>query len=287
MKKIIYFVIDSLILFLIIIFSFFRYKKIEGDCWKFEKTYKTIILANGPSLKIDIKKVMKDSTKAEVYALNYFAATRYFKALKPKYYVLTDRMYWTQTVNNDFKKDNENLFNSLDQVNWKMNLICPERGFQWLSNRLNKNKNIKILKVNSVNVEFRNEKINIFALNQNIITPNFINGLVMVLWHAIYSKKSDIEIYGADFSLFKEYTVDQKTNKVYSSASHFYKNTNAQKNSTYKYPNEPKKMLHTRIYQQWNSFYQMYLLSKIAKIRDIKITNFSSNSFLDCFERTK
>ena len=109
----------------------------------------------------------------------------------------------------------------------------------------------------------------------------------MLLWHAIYKKNNTIEIYGADFSLFKEYYVDQKTNDLYSSASHFYKNTKAQSNSTRKYPSEIKKMLHTRMYQQWSAFYQMYLLSKVAKKRKIKITNFSSNSYLDCFDRPK
>jgi len=287
MKKIIYFVIDSCLLFLSIIYSAFKYRKVVGQCWKYKNLDKTIILANGPSLKIDIKQVIKESTTAEIYVLNYFAVTKYFRDIKPIYYVLTDRMYWSQTVNDNFKKDNEKLFNSLDKVDWKMNLLCPERGYQYVQKRLNGNKNIKILKINSVNVEFRTEKINIFALNQNIVTPHFINGLVMVLWHAIYLKRLDIEIYGADFSLFKEYSIDQKTNRLYSSSSHFYKNTDAQKNSTYKYPNEPKKMLHTRLYQQWSSFYQMYLLSKIAEIRNIKITNLSSNSFLDCFKRTK
>ena len=109
----------------------------------------------------------------------------------------------------------------------------------------------------------------------------------MVLWHAMHQKKQDIEIYGADFSLFKEYYIDQKTNELFNSASHFYKNTEAQNNASYKYPNEPKKMMHTRLYQQWSSFYQMYLLSKLAKIRNIKVTNFSSNSFIDSFERKK
>ena len=168
-----------------------------------------------------------------------------------------------------------------------MNIICPDSGYKSISDRLAQNINIKVLKVHSVNIEFKNEKINLFALNKNIITPHFINGLVMVLWHAMHQKKQDIEIYGADFSLFKEYYIDQKTNELFNSASHFYKNTEAQNNASYKYPNEPKKMMHTRLYQQWSSFYQMYLLSKLAKIRNIKVTNFSSNSFIDSFERKK
>ena len=196
-------------------------------------------------------------------------------------------MFWSQNANEYIKKDNEELYFHLDKVDWRMNLICPESGFEWISNRLRANKNIKVLEVHSVNIEFKTEKINLFALNKNFITPHFINGLVMVLWHAIYKNSIDIEIYGADFSLFKEYYIDQKTNDLYTSASHFYKNTKAQDNASFKYPNETKKMLHTRLYQQWSSFYQMYLLSKIAKMKQIKITNLSSNSFLDSFERSK
>ncbi len=287
MKKIIYFLIDIIFLSLAIIYLIFKYKKIEGVGWSQKSFEKTIIIANGPSLKLDIKKIFKKRSYSEIYVLNYFAVTKYFLDIKPEYYVLTDRMYWSQNVNDDFKADNEKIFKCLEKVDWKMNLICPESGFQWVKKRLIKNNNIRVIKVHSVNVEFKNENIHLFAINHNITTPNFINGLVMVLWHAIYRKKIDIEIYGADFSLFKEYYVDQKTNDLYFSASHFYKNTDAQKKSTFKYPNEPKKMFHNRLYQQWSSFYQMYLLSKIAKMRNINVINYSSNSFLDCFQRPK
>ena len=287
MKKIIYFLIDLFLLIAAVIYSAFKFKKVSGIGWEYNDYKKTILLGNGPSLKDDIEKVIEESKESEVYVLNYFAVTNYFLKIKPEYYVLTDRMFWSQNANEDIKKDNEELYFQLDKVDWRMNLICPESGFEWISNRLRANKNIKVLKVHSVNIEFKTEKINLFALNKNFITPHFINGLVMVLWHAIYKNSIDIEIYGADFSLFKEYYIDQKTNDLYTSASHFYKNTKAQDNASFKYPNETKKMLHTRLYQQWSSFYQMYLLSKIAKMKQIKITNLSSNSFLDSFERPK
>lgn len=287
MKKIIYFLIDLFLLIAAVIYSAFKFKKVSGIGWEYNDYKKTILLGNGPSLKDDIEKVIEESKESEVYVLNYFAVTNYFLKIKPEYYVLTDRMFWSQNANEDIKKDNEELYFQLDKVDWRMNLICPESGFEWISNRLRANKNIKVLKVHSVNIEFKTEKINLFALNKNFITPHFINGLVMVLWHAIYKNSIDIEIYGADFSLFKEYYIDQKTNDLYTSASHFYKNTKAQDNASFKYPNETKKMLHTRLYQQWSSFYQMYLLSKIAKMKQIKITNLSSNSFLDSFERSK
>ena len=285
MKKIIYLFFDIVLLLAAMIYSVFKYKKVDTNAWDFDSFNKIMLLANGPSLKNDISSVIKESSVSEVYVLNYFAATEYFDEIKPENYVLTDRMFWNENANDDIKKDNEELFLLLNKVDWKMNIICPDSGYKSISDRLAQNIYIKVLKVHSVNIEFKNEKINLFALNKNIITPHFINGLVMVLWHAMHQKKQDIEIYGADFSLFKEYYIDQKTNELFNTASHFYKNTEAQNNASYKYPNEPKKMMHTRIHQQWSSFYQMYLLSKLAKIRNIKVTNFSSNSFLDCFER--
>ena len=287
MKNKIYLLIDTCLLLSAFIFFVFKHKKVNGEGWSQDKFDKTIVLGNGPSLKIDMDRVLRESLTSEVYVLNYFAVTKYFNKIKPEYYVLTDRMFWDQNANTDIKKDNEQLFLSLERVEWKMNIICPEAGFNHINKRLIKNKNIKVLKVNSVNIEFKTEKINLFALNKNIITPHFINGLVMVLWHAIYRNRLDIEIYGADFSLFKEYYIDQVTNDLYNSASHFYENSDAENNASRKYPNEAKKMLHTRMYQQWSSFYQMYLLSKMAKMRNIKITNFSSNSYLDCFDRPK
>ena len=260
MKKIIFLSFDILLLIASTIYSLFIFKKVIGKAWDDKKYVKTIILANGPSLKRDIKKISIDKKLNEYYVLNYFALTEYFFEIKPQYYVLTDRMFWDQGVNEDIKKDNQELYNLLERVNWKMSIICPQKGFNWINNRLKKNKKIRVLKVRSMNVEFKNERINLFALYYNITTPNFINGLVMMLWHAIYKKSNDIEIYGADFSLFKEYYVDQKTNDLYSSASHFYKNTNAQNKATHKYPNESKKMLHTRLYQQWSVLSNVFTL---------------------------
>ncbi len=287
MKKFIHLICDIFLLIAAIIYAIIKFKKVDGGGWSLGKFDKTIILANGPSLKIDIERVIKERLRSEVYVLNYFASTKYFLNIKPEYYVLADRVFWSQHVNDDFKEDNEKLFFELDKVDWKMNIICPEKGFLWVSERLRENDNIKVLKVKSANIEYKTEKINLFSLNQNITTPHFINGLVMVLWHAIYRKKSNIEIYGADFSLFKEYYIDQETNDLYSTFSHFYRNSKAQNNAGNKYLGEQKRMLHTRLYQQWSAFYQMYLLSKIAKIRKIKITNYSSNSYLDCFDRPK
>ena len=165
MKKIIFTFIDTFLLFVVTIYSFFKNMKVDKGDWKQESLNKTIVLGNGPSLKIDMDMVIEKSLTAEVYVLNYFAATKYFNKIKPEYYVLTDRMFWDQNANTDIKKDNEQLFLSLERVEWKMNLICPEAGFNHINKRLIKNKNIKVLKVNSVNIEFKTEKIRRLVVN--------------------------------------------------------------------------------------------------------------------------
>ena len=165
MKKIVYIFIDICLLLASFIYLLFKPKKVSGDSWDEEKFDKTLLLGNGPSLKDDINAVLRTSHVSEVYVLNYFAVTQHFREIRPEYYVLTDRMFWDHNANSNIKEDNERLFLSLDKVDWKMNLVCHESGFNKISERLKNNKNIKVLKVNSINVEFRNEKINLFALN--------------------------------------------------------------------------------------------------------------------------
>ena len=87
MKKIIFLSFDILLLIASTIYSFFIFKKVIGKAWDDKKYVKTIILANGPSLKRDIKKISIDKKLNEYYVLNYFALTEYFFEIKPQYYV--------------------------------------------------------------------------------------------------------------------------------------------------------------------------------------------------------
>ena len=166
-----------------------------------------------------------------------------------------------------------------------MNLICPIAGAKIVSERLKKNQNIKVIPLKSHFIILRMKNSIFLHLILASITPIFNNVLTVALWHAIQRKVSYIELYGADFSLFKELSVDQNTNELKSLYSHFYKNTKAQANTNKKYPNRKRKKLHTTLLQIWNSFNQIYLLSIIAKKKNIKLINCSSYSYLDTIDR--
>ena len=124
-------------------------------------------------------------------------------------------------------------------------------------------------------------------MQANISTPIFQNVMILALWLAIICKSKVISLYGVDFSSFKDYEVDQKTNCLKSDFSHFYKNTKAQKNASRKYNNVRSKMMHVRLHQATVAFHQMYLLSRLAKMKKIAVFNSSSFSLLDSFDRLR
>ena len=120
----------------------------------------------------------------------------------------------------------------------------------------------------------------------NLCTPNFgRNVLILALWYGIFINKKNIEIYGADFSAFKELEVDQKTNEIYHNHNHFYNKIDGEKRKELKYKNPQERKIHERLFYLSVMFKQMYLLSEIAKNKGLKIVNYSSNSYLDCFPR--
>jgi len=279
---------DTLVLIFSFIINFFSFKIFNLNNYPtLGKKKKTIIIVNGPSLKKDIKKILLKKNKFDFYAVNYFATTKIFKLIKPNYYAFADPIFWRKDINKNFKNDNSKLFKILSKVNWNMHLICPSIGVEEVSERLNKNKYIKVIALKSNFHHFKNEKFNIFGLMNGVITPAFNNVLIVALWHALQRKVPYIEFYGADFSAFKELSVNQHTNELTSSFTHYYKNTKAQANAVQKVPGKKRKKIHIRLFQIWNSFNQMYLLSIIAKKLKIKIINCSSNSYLDSFERPK
>ncbi len=250
-----------------------------------KKNKKTVILTNGPSLKKDMKNIIKRKNELEFYVVNFFAVSKEFKIIRPEFYVISDAAFWRDDVNKDLKRKCRDLYKSLSKVDWDMCILCPNDGVKSIQKKIKRNKYIKVKPVKSCVYHFKTEKINIFSLNYAITTPIFINVLVLCLWHAMRRKINQIEIYGADFSGFKGYAVNQQNNQLYMSVPHFYKKTKAETYTRSKYIGGTKPKIHWRFYQWSTSFHQMYLLSMVAKRLKIKVINCSSNSYLDSFER--
>jgi len=287
MKKIIYIFFDSILLGIIVLknflysLNFLNFKNNYIDnCKK-----KVLVICHGPSLKDNIEFIKKNQSSYQIYSVNYFANTDYFPEIKPKYYLIADPVLWLTKVTSDYIDENKKLYDNLNSIQWKMTIVCPEKGYKFIKNRI-KNKFIKVEKINCSTIDFKNEKFSIFALRWNLITPTYSTAAVMALWHAILNRKKDIIIYGADFSYFKEFKVDQKTNQLSNAFPRFYKNSKAENNGLAKYPNRSQYMIHERLQKCTFAFYQMYLVSRVAENLKINIINASNDSYLDCFPRT-
>ena len=282
-KHIFYYIFDLVLMvlaFLVKILSIRRAFRIPIDNSK--KT--TIIICNGPSLLDHINWIYKNSENLDISVVHYFAISEHFNKIKPRYYFFADPMFWRDDISREFQEDQENLFKKFDTVNWEMTIVCPLKGLKRIKKRIN-NKFIKFETIRHWSIEYKSEIISILSLRLNLTTPFFCTVAVMALWHAILRKRKNIYLFGFDFSSFKEYKVDQKTNELINEFSHFYENQKSEKVPHSKYDKKPKLLLNTLLYKIWLSFEQMYLLSVLAKFKKINIYNCSSNSYLDCFKR--
>jgi len=285
MKQIIYLATDCFYAFILCVYQFKRIffsNKIKRVNNKFDKA---IVLANGPSLKKDIEAVLDLRKSAHVYAVNYFAVTNFFRLVKPEYYLLSDRAYWSNEVSQEFKDDTEEIFNELVKVDWKLTVICPKAGYKFISKRLQNNPQITVESMYQSHLDIKNPSLYVFLMRLGVATPYFINALVIEIWHALNAGYKNIRIYGADFTLFKEYYVDQESNQIYSTFSHYYKNSNAQSNALHRYGPSNRKMMHQRLLQQSQAFNQIYLMSILAKKKNMSLLNCSSTSFIDSLVR--
>ena len=93
-----------------------------------------------------------------------------------------------------------------------------------------------------------------------------------------------IVLYGCDFSAFKSFMVDQKTNEMIVSTEHFYGNSLAEKNAGKKYKGSKVKPLSVRMFQVYRGFRLLDILSKISSDLNIRL-NLLFIFFIDSFPR--
>ncbi len=244
-----------------------------------------IILVNGPSLTKDITAALKEirECSSDVMCVNYSALTDIFLQVKPNLYTLADPMFWREDLTSEFIDKNEILFNTLKSADWKITFLIPEEGLEIIKKKIGINNLHNFIAIPVNTAPLKNKSIFLLMLDKMICTPIFGNVLILSLYYAIICGYKNISIYGADFDVFKQYQTDQFTNEVYSGGVHFYDQSYKPESS--KYLNRPNKMMHIRLEQARNAFYQIYMLSKLAKKRKVSLQNKSSFSLIDSLDR--
>lgn len=249
---------------------------------------KSIIIGNGPSLLKDMQEINNHKKdECDFFAVNFFANTEAFIQLKPNYYILADRLFWSEDLNKNFNQLKNETYQKLNNINWKISILCPESGYDYIKLRLLDNPNLSFVKIPEKSISLSTKQMQLFVLRNRLFAMTNVNSVVTLIWYSIICNYSEIYLYGADFSGFKSIIVDQKTNYVSVPVEHFYKNSEAEKDSSYKYQSKSNKSLSERLYQNYRVLKFTDLLSDLADSKGIDIVNRSSFSYIDSFKREK
>lgn len=256
--------------------------------FKKQNLKKSIIIGTGPSLLKDIHEINNyKKDECDFFAVNFFANTETFFELKPNYYFLADKLFWSEELNKNFDQLRNETIDKLKTVNWKISILCPESGYDYIKSKLLKNSNISFINIPEKSINLSTRKMQLFALQSRFFSIPNVNSVVTLIWYSIICNYSEVYIYGADFSGFKSINVNQKTNYVSVPVKHFYKNSEAEKDSSNKYQAKKNKSLGERLYQNYRVLKYNDLLNNLAIMRGIDIINRSSFSYIDSFKREK
>lgn len=180
------------------------------------------ILANGPSLKDFLSETDNDPQKyanVDFFVVNDFAVGDYFSKLKPRYYTLSDPLFFVETI---YSERGRNTIKALaEKVFWDMTLFIPINfnNSEFL-NPIYDNNNITIVPYHRI--EYRGtEKFRNWFYRHGLGNGEFSTVALNALYAALMCGYKKIYLYGIDHTFFNNIVVSDKNELCYKE-SHFY-----------------------------------------------------------------
>ena len=278
---------DTLLYFLIMaVKEDFRNHVARAGANNMHSSKRLAILGNGPSLKKQLPKLIeqREWEQADMMAVNFFALSEEFRLIKPKYYILSDPMFFRKAGHSERI---ENLYNALAKVEWQMTLYVqyynPEK-FDYTAAIAN-NPNIRIVKFHSTvfhgfrSVEFWCYRHGLGSGNWGTVVQNGILTAIQIGYRTI-------ELYGVDHTLLEGLMVDEN-NRLCRTASHYYDTTAAEpKPIYYNATNPPRPYTMAEYLAETAELFRGHeVLRDFAKEEGVKIINRTAGSLIDAYER--
>lgn len=228
------------------------------------------ILANGPSGR----ETYVAEADCDLAVVNFFALDASFQRYKPSHYILIDPLF--------FEKDDDKhrlLIERLNEVDWCMALYLPAN-FNRVAKKIFINNNIKVKFIRH-NPCFMNNAFFYWMYKKNLFTPRFQNVINAAVYLGINSGYKQIFLHGVETSEFVNYSVDFK-NEVYLNTQHFYGKSSI--NMTRE--GRIEKGGFWRYLRYYTYMLESYShLEKYSKYIECEIINYTTNSFIDSFEK--
>lgn len=181
-----------------------------------------VILANGPSLKDFLKNLaekMKQYSGADFFVVNDFVNDAAFSVLKPRHYVLSDPLFFWDTV---YKERGHKVMDAIgEKANWQMFLYIP---YIYLKSDyllpVKENKNVTIIGFHSLHYAGL-ESLRHFYYKRGLGNGEFGSVVINAIYAALILGYKDIQLYGVDHTFFDGLFVDQN-NVFCHKEEHFY-----------------------------------------------------------------
>ena len=252
------------------------FKSKKGILERVDITKPILLLGNGPSLSLELSNLNYDDY--EFMVVNQFALSTYFNRLKPKNYIISDPMYFSDILDSA-KSTKQKLFSIFNEVNWDLSLYCRRDSTSYLKKYIN-NDHISFVEINS------DIEISGFSFIKNSLIDrqlgfpsgrNVLNGaLILLIWLGF----KRIYLLGADHDMFKQFEVDKKSGKIYSVVKHFY---------THEVSKRHIRPFEGKLYDWLVAFGLMFKgyeeVYKYANHRNVQIINCTQKSFIQTFEK--
>ena len=239
-----------------------------------------VILGNGPSLNLTMEQHSDFLKARHLLAVNFAVNTPVFTDLQPKFYMLTDPVFF-----NRMELENVQLLwrNFAENVNWDMTLFIPtkvKRQGKWYEN-VATNTHIRICTYNMTPVEGLHW-FEYLAYNHGWGMPRPRNVLIPSIMQALAMKYSTIYLAGADHSWLKTLSVDDD-NRVVSIQPHFYKEEKKEEERIR--VDYMKVKLHEILESMSIAFRTYHTIRRYADSKGAKIINITPDSYIDAFPK--
>lgn len=233
-----------------------------------------VIMANGPSLARTIAEERPLLASAPLMAVNFAAIAPEFAQLKPRYYVLADPHFFSDSDDANLASLRERLA----AVDWPMTLLVPVRYRHRARILYAKN---TLATFNAVGMEgFRPLAHALYRAGAGMPRPR--NVLIPSIMLAIALGYDEIVITGADHSWMQTLSVTDD-NEVVSVQPHFYVDGEEEKKRVrHEYRNY---RLHQIVGSFAVAFKSYHDIAAYARRRGVRIINATPGSFIDAFER--
>ncbi|MBO7194546.1 MAG: hypothetical protein J6V27_00705 [Alistipes sp.] len=248
---------------------------------------KLAVLGNGPSLKNQLPRLIeqKEWEYADMMAVNFFALSPEFTTIKPKYYILSDPMFFRSA---GYIQRIDNLYKTLaTKVSWPMILYVqhynPEH-FNY-SAAIGNNPNIRIVPFHST--VFRGFRcVEFWCYRHGLGSGNWGTVIQNGILSAIQVGYKTIELYGVDHTLLDGLMVDER-NRLCRIQSHYYDSTPAEAQPIfYNATNPPRPYtMYEYLAETAELFRGHEVLRGFAAEQGVRIINRTAGSMIDAYER--